>query len=86
MIETRDMFYRSSASVETYSPLRGLRATEQRSALEDHEGRSSQSLFQLLFPPSTSLIPSLAAVESNRYKLSEAHHNLSDALRRRLAV
>jgi len=43
------MFYRSSASMETYSLLRGLRVTQQRSALEDHEGHSSRSLFQLIF-------------------------------------
>ena len=48
-IETHNVFYRSSASVETYSLLRGLRATQQRSALEDHKGHSSRSLFQLLF-------------------------------------
>ena len=48
-IETQELFYRSSASVETYSPLRGQRATQQRSALEDHKGHSSWSLFQLLF-------------------------------------
>ena len=85
-IETHDVFYRTLASIETYSRLRGLRATQQRSALEDHEGHSSQSLFQLPFPPSTSLVPSLAAVESNRYKLSEAHHNVLGALRRHLAI
>ena len=33
-IETRYLFYRSSDSFESYSPLRGLRATQQRSALE----------------------------------------------------
>jgi hypothetical protein len=48
-IETRNLFYRSSDSVESYSPLRGLWATQQRSALEDHEGHSSRSLFHLLF-------------------------------------
>ena len=48
-IETQELFYRSSASVETYSLLRGLRATQQRSTLEDHEGHSSRSLFQFLF-------------------------------------
>ena len=48
-IETHDVFYRSSTSIETYSPLRRLWATHHRSALEDHEGHSSQSLFQLLF-------------------------------------
>jgi hypothetical protein len=79
-IETRYLFFRSSDSVESYSLLRGLRATQQRLALEDHEGRSSWSLFQLLFSPSTSLIPSLAAMESNRYKLPEAHHKLLGAL------
>ena len=48
-IETRYLFYRSLDSFESYSPLRGLRATQRRSALEDHKGHSSQSLFQLLF-------------------------------------
>ena len=48
-IETHDVFYQSLASVETYSLLRGLRETQQRSALEDHEGHSSWSLFQLIF-------------------------------------
>ena len=84
-IETHDVFYGSSASIETYSPLRGLRETQQRSALEDHEGHLA-GVFQLLFPPSTSLIPSLVAVESNRYKFSEAHHNVLSVLRRCLAI
>jgi len=48
-IETRYLFYRSSDFIEFYSPLRGLRATQQRSALDNHEGHSSWSLFQLLF-------------------------------------
>ena len=48
-IETRYLFYWSSDSVESYSPLRGLRVTQRRSALEDHEGHSSWSHFQLLF-------------------------------------
>jgi len=47
-IETRYLFYRSSDSVESYSPFRGLRVTQRRSALQDHEGHSSWSLFQLL--------------------------------------
>ena len=47
-IKTRYLFYQSSDSIESYSPLRGLRATQRRSALEDHEGHSSRSLFQLL--------------------------------------
>ena len=33
-IETRYLFYRSSDSFESYYPLRGLRATQRRSALE----------------------------------------------------
>jgi hypothetical protein len=45
----RTCFYWSSNSVESYSPLRGLWATQRRLALEDHEGHPSRSLFQLLF-------------------------------------
>jgi hypothetical protein len=48
-IETQELFYRSLASVETYSRLRGPQATQQRSALENHKGHSSRSLFQLFF-------------------------------------
>jgi hypothetical protein len=32
------------------------------------------------------MIPSLAVVESNHYKLFEAHHNVLGALWRRLAI
>ena len=50
-----------------------------------HEGHSSRSLFQLLFPlPLVDLLPCGGGID--RYKLFEAHHNLSGALRRRLAV
>ena len=48
-IEIRYLFYRSFDSVESYSPLRGLWGTHRRSALEDHEGHPSWSIFQLLF-------------------------------------
>ena len=78
-IETQELFYQSLTSVETYSPLRGLRATQQRSALEDHEGHSSWSLFQLLFLlPLDDSFPCGGGID--RYKLSEAHHNLLGAL------
>ena len=50
-----------------------------------HEGHSSQSLFQLLFLlPQVDSFPCSGGID--RYKLSEAHHNLSGALRRHLTV
>ena len=50
-----------------------------------HEGHSSRSLFQLIFLlPLVDSFPYGSGID--RYKLSEAHHNLSVALRRCLAV
>ena len=49
-IETRYLFYRSSDSFESYSPLRGATGDPAKvSPRGYHEGHSSRSLFQLLF-------------------------------------
>ena len=45
-IETRYLFYRSSDSFESYSPLRGLRATQRRSALD---GTTKVTLARVFF-------------------------------------
>ena len=49
-IETRYLFYRSSDSFESYSPLRGAAGDPVKASPRGyHEGHSSWSLFQLIF-------------------------------------
>ena len=82
-IETRYLFYWSSDSFESYSLLRGLRATQRRLALEGTTKVTLAKVFSNSFSFSTSWFWGNGI---DRYKLSESHHNLSGALRRRLAV
>ena len=63
-IETRYLFYRSSDSFESYSPLRRLRATQRRSALEGTTKVTLVGVFSNSFFSFHQMISSLTTAES----------------------
>ena len=85
-IETRYLFYQSSNSFRVLLSVEGAAGDPAKvSPRGYHEAHSSRSLFQLLFLlPLVDSFPCGGGID--RYKLSEAQHNLLGALQQRLAV
>ena len=85
-IETRYLFLLKFGLIQVLLSIDGVVGDPAKvSPRGYHEGHSSQSLFQLLFLlPQVDSIPCSGGID--RYKLSEAHHNLLIALRQCLAI